>query len=47
MEYIVDKTDKVKKLTEEEKESIAKAISERFTQYDIARSNKLFPKFVQ
>lgn len=41
MEYIVDKTDKVKKVTDEEKESIAKAISERFTQYDTARSTNL------
>lgn len=41
MEYIVDKTDKVKKVDDTEKESIAKAITERFTTYDIARSTNL------
>ena len=41
MEYIVDKTDKVKKVSDDEKESFAKVITERFTAYDIARSTNL------
>lgn len=41
MEYIVEKTQKVKKLTEEEKQSLAKKIVEDFRRYDNARASQL------
>lgn len=41
MEYIVEKTQKAKKLSEEDKLSIAKKIVEDFTTYDDARSIQL------
>lgn len=41
MEYIVEKTQKVKKLSEEDKLSIAKKISEEFKTYDNARGSQL------
>ncbi len=41
MEYIVEKTQKVKKLSEEEKLSLAKKIAEEFKTYDNARASQL------
>jgi hypothetical protein len=41
MEYIVEKEQKVKKLTNEQKEDIAKNISEEFKTYDRARASQL------
>ena len=41
MEYIVEKTQKVKKLSEEEKLTLSKKISEEFKTYDNARASQL------
>lgn len=41
MEYIVEKTQKVKKLSQEDKDSLAKKIVEDFKSYDTARSEQL------
>ena len=41
MEYIVEKDQKVKKLTEGEKESLAKKIVENFQTYDRGRQSQL------
>ena len=41
MEYIVDKESKVKKLSQEEKNYIAKRIVSDFKSYDDARSENL------
>lgn len=41
MEYLVEKENKVKKLSENEKEDIAKRIAEEFKTYDRARSSQL------
>lgn len=41
MEYIVEKTQKVKKLGQEDKDSLAKKIVEDFKSYDMARSTQL------
>ena len=41
MEYIVEKTQKIKKLGQEDKDSLAKKIVEDFKSYDTARSQQL------
>lgn len=41
MEYIVEKTQKPKKLSEEEKQSLAKKISEDYRRYDNARAEQI------
>ena len=40
MEYIVDKENKTKKLSQEEKDGIAKRIVSNFKSYDDSRSSK-------
>ena len=41
MEYIVDKTQKVKKLSLEDKEDIAQKICSDFKAYDLARASQI------
>ena len=41
MEYIVEKTQKVKKLSDEEKQSIAKKIVQDYQTYDRGRQSQL------